>query len=291
MWKRVLREYFAFPKKERRGLWVLFMIWLIVLAYHIYKSREFEYLYHDVDYSIVVSEELNKYDYHRDSVSNEHVIKYKFRVKPFKYLNDDDFEFMKLSLYQIEIIKRIQESSVSMYTRSDLDNCKELDSSLKQKIIQYVKIYPEKKYFIEPNFTLKNKEIYELNTADTLALDKIKGISEGLSKRILKYREKLGGYKNHEQLKEVWGMDSFSYVQLLKQTHIDTQIIHRININTADMEELGKHPYIGYKLAKLIVNYRIQHGAYTKIEDLWKIKVMNENIFSKIETYISVKND
>ncbi len=289
MWKRVLREYFAFPKKERRGLWVLFIIWLILLSYRIYLSGEYKYLHSDLEYSIIVSEEFKKQDLIRDTTSFSTIKKNNFRLKPFKYLNEYDFEQIGLSSQQIKIIKEIQEKNIPMFTQSNFIECKQLDTVLKQRIYKYIKFYPEKKYFFKTENISNSVILKELNLVDSLELDAIKGISLSLSKRIIVYREKLGGFISHEQLKEVWGIDSFSYVQLVKHTTIDTTYLSKININKADIDQLGRHPYIGYKLGKLIINYRIQHGEYKKNEDLLMIKVMNENIFSKIESYISVE--
>ncbi|MBR4803620.1 MAG: helix-hairpin-helix domain-containing protein, partial [Bacteroidales bacterium] len=45
----------------------------------------------------------------------------------------------------------------------------------------------------------------ELNTADTSDLKELRGIGSGYAKRIVKYRERLGGFCKPEQLLEVYG--------------------------------------------------------------------------------------
>jgi len=66
--------------------------------------------------------------------------------------------------------------------------------------------------------------------------------------------------------------------------------IHPINVNTATVEELDRHPYISFKQASLIVNYRSQHGAFATVDDLAKIIAFSDkNWLEKIEPYLVVQ--
>jgi DNA uptake protein ComE-like DNA-binding protein len=53
------------------------------------------------------------------------------------------------------------------------------------------------------------------------------------------------------------------------------------------MKTLAQHPYISYNLAKLIVNYREQHGPYQKPEDLLNSKGIEPDDVKKIEAYVT----
>lgn len=129
----------------------------------------------------------------------------------------------------------------------------------------------------------------ELNAADSTELIKLKGIGASYSKRIIKYREMLGGYVGKEQLLEVYGMDSARLLPILQNIQLDTNIRQRININTAEVKELAHHPYIDWNQAKAIVNYRKQHGNYTELNQLKKIHLINEQTFAKLKPYITVE--
>lgn len=291
MWKKVLREYFAFPKKERRGLFVLFSCWLVLLGYYCYRSNEIRFLFIDSNYKIIVSEELKFRDAIRmDSIHHPYKSSNKNYRKYFKYLEEKDLIQYGLTKEQVQKIMLLRNNGLTIYTKLDLDNCGKLDTNMKIILQKNLKFFPEKKYF-DKNFGLKKTVVkVDINLADTNEIDAIRGMSKSLSVRIIKYRERLGGFINIEQLKEVWGMDSLSYVQLQEGILLG-QSIKKININSADIKALGAHPYIGYSLAKLIVNYRLQHGNYNKTEDLFRIHVMNADIFSKIEAYITTKDD
>jgi competence protein ComEA len=49
--------------------------------------------------------------------------------------------------------------------------------------------------------------VVELNAADSAKLTTIDGIGGAFAKRIIYYRERLGGFIAKEQLKEVFGID------------------------------------------------------------------------------------
>ncbi|MFT6716620.1 MAG: competence protein ComEA [Saprospiraceae bacterium] len=83
---------------------------------------------------------------------------------------------------------------------------------------------------------------------------KIKGIGEVLSLRIVKFRDKLGGFYSLDQLNEVYGLDSLVVSKIKKRTKVTT--VNQIEINNLSFAELVSHPYIGKKEAKLIIKQR-----------------------------------
>lgn len=291
MWKLLRREYFAFPKKERRGLLVLFLIWISLLIYFIYISKEYENFGDELDYSIIVSEDLKIEDAKQLNTEYKYFSNKIYYTKYFKYLTAADINNFSLNKKQIETILKLHQNKYTIYTLSDLYKCDKLDTISKQYLAKNIKFFPEKKYFTSTLYQSSAFSKIIINAADTNEIDNLRGVSKGLSVRIFKYRERLGGFINHKQLKEVWGMDSSTYLKIIEQIDTSTYRINKININDADLDELAKHPYIGYRLAKVIVNYREQHGNFYKIEDLMKIHIMNADIFAKIERYITTSND
>jgi len=107
---------------------------------------------------------------------------------------------------------------------------------------------------------------------------------------IVRYRKKLGGYYSIKQLKEVWGMDSVIFNGLLNKVWADTELVHKININTVDSKLLGYHPYIRYYLAKAIVNYRDEHGLFPTLSALHKMAAIDDSTYSRIVPYLTVGN-
>lgn len=64
----------------------------------------------------------------------------------------------------------------------------------------------------------------ELNSADTTELKKLRGIGSKLSQRIVKYRNKIGGYHTLEDLKAIYGLSEDTYQEIIPHLWIDTSV-------------------------------------------------------------------
>lgn len=135
----------------------------------------------------------------------------------------------------------------------------------------------------------KELKVIEINTADTLELKSLPGIGSSFARRIVKYRNLLGGYHSLDQLLEVYGMDEQRFDGFKAWIKVESQPLTAINVNTAEVKELGRHPYVDWNLARAIVNYREQHGSYDRLEDLKALHLVNEEIYAKIAPYLSVQ--
>ena len=62
----------------------------------------------------------------------------------------------------------------------------------------------------------------------------------------------------------------------------------RVNINTADLEELMTLPGIGKAKAEAVISYRQDHGRFTSVEGLMEVSGIGEGIFSRIRARIKV---
>lgn len=69
---------------------------------------------------------------------------------------------------------------------------------------------------------------------------------------------------------------------------VSTNASKSVNINTADIAELQNIPGIGEKKAQTIIDYRNQHGAFKKVQDLTKVKGIGEKSFQKMKPYINI---
>ena len=138
-------------------------------------------------------------------------------------------------------------------------------------------------------FSTKKIEIVELNTADTLDLQQMRGIGPSFARKIIKYRDMLGGFNDRRQLLEVYGMDSTRFLGIVNQVTVDQEKIKKININKATIKEMTKHPYIEFYVAKSIINYRNDKGAFTDVNQIREAKLLYNELYLKIEPYLSVK--
>lgn len=108
----------------------------------------------------------------------------------------------------------------------------------------------------------------ELNSADSLQLLDIPGIGPVFASRILKYRNLLGGYYAVSQLKEVYGMREENFAAVSQYFTANSSALKTFNINFATIQELGRHPYVGFKTARRVLKLRDEKGKFKSSNDL-----------------------
>jgi competence protein ComEA len=123
----------------------------------------------------------------------------------------------------------------------------------------------------------------ELNSADSVNLMQLKGIGSSYARRIVKYRNALGGFSNIEQLKEVYGLSEVLFDQIKKNIWAASDEIITLDPNLDDFKTLNKHPYLSYEMTKMIFNRRKQ-GAIT--ETVIREILGDEELFKKLRPYL-----
>lgn len=124
---------------------------------------------------------------------------------------------------------------------------------------------------------------FDINTADTMALKKLRGIGPAYASRIIRFRDALGGFHSLDQLDETYGISPEALLTLKKAVIIGSAV-KAIPLNET---EIFRHPYIKAYQVKAILAYRKQHGPFSSAEDLYKIKLLEEETIQKIKPYLS----
>jgi competence ComEA-like helix-hairpin-helix protein len=114
---------------------------------------------------------------------------------------------------------------------------------------------------------LAEGQTISLNEADTAQWKKIPGIGSAFASRIVKYRNRLGGFASVDQLKEVYGIDAELYSKISPYIKPDGNY-SKININKLEFKQLLSHPYLNYKQVKAIVSLRDRKGKIASINEL-----------------------
>jgi competence protein ComEA len=299
--RNIIMVTFGFSRSEARAFLVLLpLIFLIVFSQPIYRSFFMSGKPDNVDDVRQLDSLLATLTWHNENQlhEKEHEL---FHFNP-NTVTSVEMDSLGIKPAVAQRIERYRSKGGKFRTRSDLQKMYGFDSALFSRLEPFIDLpinIPKAPAFAEkkPDSTRfaarlppRIKETFDLNVADTLMLDGIYGIGPALARRIIAYREKLGGFVNENQLYEIWGLDSAVIEQTKERTAIADDFVPKsIKINTATEAELASHPYIKPKTARLIVAYRFQHGKFSAIEDIEKTIFFDAKTFNRIKPYLTLE--
>lgn len=186
-------------------------------------------------------------------------------------------------------IVRYREKGGRFYKKEDVLRIFGMDTGWYRKANPWMTIATNKA--ADKHFTARPKKPdrprEDINTADTLQLTEVYGIGPVLARRIVKFRDRLGGFITMSQVKEVYGLDSIVVKNLEKRFEVkDGFQPTQLAINEATLEDLLSHPYITRKQAQAIIAYRAQHGALDSLVQLQEVKLLDEVWLRKMKRYL-----
>lgn len=148
----------------------------------------------------------------------------------------------------------------------------------------YEKKKPETRQIEEPIAPVS----IELNSTDSISLTSIRGVGGWSARKVLRFRDALGGFHSLNQLDEVYGLHEEVKAALKEQVLLDTLALSTINLDTCSVDLLASHPYISWKLAKTMIAYRDQHGPLHNVGQIRDCYLINDSIFARIKPYLNV---
>lgn len=195
---------------------------------------------------------------------------YRYRAKGGVYSQKEDFAFtpgLTKKKYRelepfISISPDYQPAALTVRRRKDAD----VDSTTVKK----------------PSGKLQEGATLELNSADTTALRRVPGIGPYFARKIVERRKRLGGFVSAAQLDEIEDFPKEAKVFFT----VDGSQVKRISVNSATLGELRRHPYIGFYLARDIVDLRRLHGNIKSSSELLMLESADEQTIKRLEPYL-----
>ena len=123
----------------------------------------------------------------------------------------------------------------------------------------------------------------ELNTADSSALVRIRGIGPYYASKIIKYRQRLGGFYAVRQLKEL-KMNHFNVDSCAGVFTVDPSKIVKYRLDTMSFKAILRHPYLEYEDVQMIFNAKRKYDSLS-FQLLEEKKVLPAYKLKKIEPY------
>lgn len=195
----------------------------------------------------------------------------------------EKLEQMGLPAWQVRRIISFREKFRPFKSPQDLYKVYDLDSASVEKMLPFAKVEARDAVTKKAR---PGKVLVDINLADSLELMKVRGIGPAFAHRIIRYREKLGGFRTKEQLLEVYGIDEERFLGIQEQVVLGNQSVDKLDINTAGFKELLHHPYLEYEVVKNIVRFRERVRPFKSVEELQNIELIDAQLFSKIAPYL-----
>ena len=295
------KEYLSFHRTERNGIIAVLLFILGLIAFNMYQrvfwKGDWQELYLKYGESMVEfkakTDSVKNWDNDRQPWMPENRTLFQFDPNT---LDSTGWVNLGFSPKQVASIIKYREAGAVFRKPEDIKKLFVVDEERYAELAPFIAIDPQiNDKPTQPKFDRTKWEKpepvlirIELNSADSTELVQLKGIGSSFAKRIIKYRELLGGYISKDQVLEVYGMDSARYIPIELQLEVDTAIRQKMNLNEVEAKELMRHPYLDKNQAVAIVNYRKQHGPFKAISDLRKIHLVKEETYRKIAPYFKV---
>ncbi len=178
------------------------------------------------------------------------------------------------------------------YTPEEVSEIRSLKPEDFNRIRPFIRISatrPERKPFESRFEKYVPPAFVDIDKADTFLLDRaISGVGAYTARRIIEKRDALGGYLNIEQVLEGLRLPDSTAQNLRQKLRIDPTKIRKLSLNRCTFEQLKRHPYIGEKIAKNILDFREALGGYGNVEQLRQVPLMNGELFRKIAPYFEL---
>jgi competence protein ComEA len=288
--KSHIKNYLSVTKKEWNGMVVL----VIVIALVLLLPYAYQFVYKD-------STKINETDFNKavallskaqTDPSDNKIASDEKPANPVLFdfnpnnLPAGQWKQLGLSEHQITIIKNYESKGGHFYRNTDLQKIYGITPDDYKRLEPYIDI-PQKGEYVSTK--LKAGTTVEINTADSTKLTEVRGIGPSFAMRIIRYRDRLGGFYQKEQLKDVYGVDSAKYAEIRDQLTVDPAAVTKLKINSISFESLRQFPYLTYKQANAVIQYRVQHGNYSSVSDMENIAIITPEILHKIGPYLSFK--
>jgi DNA uptake protein ComE-like DNA-binding protein len=285
-------DFFKFTVAQRAGIFLLLLIIVGIQVAYYFREVKFE-----EDKSLEKQEWLSL----QSQIDTAKVEKanYKQTIYPFNPNFITDFKGYKLGMSTAEIDRLLEYRKKNLYVNSaeEFQALTKVSDSLLATMAPYFK-FPDwvknkkqsKGFESYPNQAYAKKEkiqIIDINLASQEDLIKVYGIGPGLSERILKQKEAIGGFISMDQMNDVWGLSPEVIEKLNAQFKIGViPNVKKVKINDASAKELQLFPYFRYPLNKEIVTYRSMNNGIKNTDDLIKIKGFPVDKVKIIDKYL-----
>lgn len=285
---------FGYTKGDRNGIFIFCLILIVGIGINYWSLN-----------SVSTSEspsELSKVEDSIQQLIDSLKIKQSLdnhrKIYPFNpnFITDYKGYTLEMTVEQIDRLLKFRAEDQWINSKVQFQQVTQVSDEWMSKYSQYFK-FPDwviaaenRKSALNNKKVLSFEEKKDLNLVTESDLIEVSGIGETLANRIIAYREKLGGFVDMIQLKDVYGLKAEVIQKLEELIVLKSPVkIEKQNINTISVLELSELPYFDYEMARVVVNFIKLRDGISDFEELSKIEYFPNYKLDRIQLYLEIK--
>jgi DNA uptake protein ComE-like DNA-binding protein len=293
--KKLLRDFFTFSALEKKGLVLLIVLLLMITGLNYFLAHHTPEIPAG-DFTLL-EKELRSFEQQLNRNHDDTVFKTDWPAtwqepSPEEFLFDPN-TVTTSELLRLGLSSRLTRTLLSyrkhggrFYRKEDLKKIYGLEPQLYARLAPLVVI--DAPLTPTPIRSASVITTVNVNACDSADFEKLPGIGPVLARRIVRYRNLLGGFYITTQLKEVYGISDSLFTALVPRLAADTSLIVKINVNNATEKELARHPYIGKYTAGGILRYRNTAKTIKNLDELTNNGILTPENLEKLKKYLSI---
>lgn len=203
-----------------------------------------------------------------------------------------------LSPKQAQVVLNYREKGGKFKDAGDFSRMYVISPKTYERVKEYISIETDKADTIKSGTVVnvktysasfngyENRELLRLNTADSIDLISLPGIGPYYARKIIQYRERLGGFATKDQLLEIYGIDKERFDLFAERIDVDTNDVTKVDLKVATFEQLSGNPYIGGYVARAIIRYREKSGIeLTNLANLVMNNIIKKELYKILKYY------
>ncbi|MDN6310463.1 MAG: helix-hairpin-helix domain-containing protein [Psychroflexus sp.] len=289
-----LNSHFVMSKTDRNGVLIFIVILLLICGGLYFQNQKLP----ADDFFEIDQSSQKRMNFLVDSLKKEQNKPYVQRIYPFNpnFITDEKSYRLEMTPDEYERLQAYRDTDQWINSTERFQKVTEVSDAWIKKYASYfkfpdwvVKQREEKQSRNTKVVSLSQQAKKDLNTVQQTDLVQISGVGETLSRRILRYRSKIGGFRGDIQLKDIYGLPAEVEAKLLAQMTVKSgETDARLNINTASVIELTEVPYFDYELAREINTFIKLRGGIESFEELSKIEAFKAYQIPQLKLYLKL---
>ncbi|MEO8171761.1 MAG: helix-hairpin-helix domain-containing protein [Sediminibacterium sp.] len=303
--KRIIKDYFTFSKKERTAMIILLLlIACFIAAPYLYSVKQKPPVINQVLVDFLAQKKNPATDSSEETSmvfrQTVHAVSKKetFLFDP-NIISPGEWKRLGIADKTIRTIVNYRSKGGKFRSAEDIRKIWGIRKEDADRIIPFVQIetvtQPKKQIGDPPSpssqqiRSVKKTAELDINTATIEEWKALPGIGEVLANRIIKFRERIGGFTSMEQFRKTYGISDSVFLVIEPFLKLNPDTLPKLNLNVASVYDLRKRLAVSIAVAKAIIVHREQNGVFRSVDEVKNVVLMTDTMFQRISQLVSTQ--